>query len=82
AGRRPRGPERVSTAEKAALAPVLALVEPPLSPAYGVRGLAVWTALFGHVSLELFGHMHNGVLDYETHFASVVDQYAVDLGLT
>jgi hypothetical protein len=60
---------------------VLTFVDPPLSPAYGVRSLAVWSALFGHVSLELFGHMHNGVLDYEAHFASVVDQHAADLGL-
>ncbi|WP_148614752.1 TetR/AcrR family transcriptional regulator [Nocardioides rubriscoriae] len=81
-GRRPRGPDRVPAAEKAALAPVLAFVDPPLSPAYGVRGLGVWSALFGHVSLELFGHMHRGVLDPEAHFAAVVDQHAVDLGLT
>jgi AcrR family transcriptional regulator len=82
AGRRPRGPDRVSAAEKASLAPVLAFVDPPLSPAYGVRGLGAWATLFGHVSLELFGHMSNGVLDYEAHYASVVDQLAVDLGLT
>ncbi|MEO9324593.1 TetR/AcrR family transcriptional regulator [Nocardioides sp. C4-1] len=82
AGRRPLGPERVFAAEKAALSPVMAYVDPPLSPAYAVRGVAVWSALFGHVSLELFGHMHNGVLDYETHFATLVDLYANDLGLT
>lgn len=82
AGRRPHGPDRVSAAEKVALAPVLGFVDPPLSPAYGVRGLTAWSTLFGHVSLELFGHMHAGVLDYETHYGSVVDLLAVDLGLT
>ncbi|MFB9314842.1 TetR/AcrR family transcriptional regulator [Nocardioides plantarum] len=82
AGRRPRGPERVSAAEKAALAPVLAFVDPPLSPAYGVRGLMAWSTLFGHISLELFGHMYRGVLDYDVHYATVVDQLAADLGLT
>jgi AcrR family transcriptional regulator len=81
-GRRPHGPDRVSAAEKSALGPVLTLVTPALSPAYGVRALTVWAALFGHVSLELFGHMNNAVLDYDAHFASVVDVLAADLGLT
>jgi AcrR family transcriptional regulator len=80
-GRKPHGPDRVAAAEKAAIAPVLAFVDPPLSPAYGVRGLMCWSTLFGHVSLESFGHMHNGVIDYEAHFTAVVDQLAVDLGL-
>ena len=37
--------------------------------------------LFGHISLELFGHMFKGVLDYEAHYATVVEQLADDLGL-
>ena len=41
----------------------------------------VWATLFGHLSLELFGHMHRAVLDYDAHFAQVVDQLAADLGL-
>ena len=40
-----------------------------------------WSTLFGHISLELFGHMHRGVLDYDAHFAHVVEQLAVDLGV-
>ena len=60
----------------------MALVEPALTPAYAVRGLTAWATLFGHVSLELFGHMYRGVVDYDVHFATVVDQLAVDLGLT
>lgn len=36
---------------------------------------------FGHVSLELFGHMHNGILDYDAHFSAVVGALAADLGL-
>ncbi|WP_137292151.1 TetR/AcrR family transcriptional regulator [Nocardioides dongxiaopingii] len=83
AGRTPAaGPARVPAAEKAALGPVMAFVDPPLSPAFAVRGLTAWATLFGHVSLELFGHLHRGVLDYDTHFATVVDQLAADLGLT
>lgn len=81
AGRRPRGPERVAAGEKAALGPVLEYVHPPLAPAHGVRALAVWAALFGHLSLELFGHMNNAVLDYDAHWAAVVDLLAADLGL-
>lgn len=81
-GRRPHGPDRVAAAEKAALASVLDLVDPPLGPAYAVRGLAAWATLLGQVSVELFGHPHAGVLDHDAHFASVVDLLAVDLGLT
>lgn len=80
-GRRPHGPERVSAAEKTAVAPVVALVDPPLSPAYAVRGLTAWATLSGQVSLELFGHLAD-VVDHEAHFASVVDLLAADLGLT
>lgn len=61
---------------------MLAFVDPPLSPANAVRGLTAWANLFGRVSLELFGHMHRGVVDDDTHYATVVDQLAVDLGLT
>ena len=46
-----------------------------------VRSLIAWATLFGHISLELFGHMHRGVLDYDTHFTQVVDTLAADLGL-
>ena len=40
-----------------------------------------WETLFGHLSLELFGYLHRGVLDYDAHFAHVVDVLAADLGL-
>ena len=39
-----------------------------------------WATLFGDVSLELFGHMFKGVLDYEAHYATLVEQLADDLG--
>ncbi|MBS45456.1 MAG: TetR family transcriptional regulator [Nocardioides sp.] len=72
---------RVDPAEVAATGPISAVTEPPLPPEATVRALAVWATLFGHVSLELFGHMNNAVLDYDTHFATVVDLAAYDLGL-
>ncbi len=46
-----------------------------------VRCLMAWATLFGHISPELFGHMANGVLDYDAHFGHVADRLAVDLGL-
>ena len=83
AGRSPTaGPAKVSAAEKAALAPLSQFVGPAVPPAYLVRGLMAWHTLFGHVSLELFGHMYRGVLDYDAHFTTVTDQLAADLGLT
>ncbi|GAA4759155.1 TetR/AcrR family transcriptional regulator [Nocardioides endophyticus] len=47
-----------------------------------VRWLMAWTTVFGHVSMELFGHMHRGILDYDTHFQQVTGQLVADLGLT
>lgn len=80
-GRSPARVRPVSRAEHAALANVRSFLEPGISDPMAVRALLAWAALFGHVSLELFGHMHRGVLDYDVHFAQVVDQLADDLGL-
>jgi AcrR family transcriptional regulator len=33
-----------------------------------VRGLLVWTQLFGTISFELFGHLHNVIGDYDAFF--------------
>jgi AcrR family transcriptional regulator len=32
------------------------------------RGLIGWTQMYGHVSYELFGHLHNGITDYDGFF--------------
>ncbi|WP_232523710.1 MULTISPECIES: TetR/AcrR family transcriptional regulator [Nocardioides] len=71
----------LTEAERAALEPVRAAVAVPLSDVRLLRWLMAWHTVFGHVSLELFGHMHRGVLDYDAHFSQVVDQLAADLGL-
>ncbi len=81
AGARPLAPVPVTRAEQAALAPVRAFTEPPLDLDVAVRATLAWATLFGTISLELFGHMYRGVLDYDAHFAQVVDQLAADLGL-
>jgi AcrR family transcriptional regulator len=33
-----------------------------------VRGLHAWTWLFGHISYELFGHLHRVIEDYDAFF--------------
>ena len=82
AGRAPVDGLRVSTAEQASIAPVRAFTDPALDDSHATRALVAWATLFGTVSLELFGHMYRGVLDYDAHFAHIVDQLAADLGLT
>ena len=72
----------LTDAERAALEPVRETVGAPVGEERLLRWLMAWKTLFGHVSLELFGHMHRGILDYDAHFAQVVDQLAADLGLT
>lgn len=32
------------------------------------RALAAWTGLLGHISYELFGHLHNGITDFDAFF--------------
>jgi len=82
AGRSPAAATRPATeAELASIAPVRSFVGGQLDEAYSVRGLMAWATLFGNVSLELFGHMYRGVLDYEAHYATLVEQLADDLGL-
>jgi AcrR family transcriptional regulator len=71
----------VGATERAALAPIQAFLETPVEEAHLVRWLMAWATVFGHLSLELFGHMHRGVLDYDAHFAQVVGQLGADLGL-
>jgi AcrR family transcriptional regulator len=75
----PAGP--VTAAERAALQGIRDLTDFTISDERLVRSLMAWATLFGHVSLELFGHMHRGILDYDAHFAQVVDALAADLGL-
>ena len=33
-----------------------------------VRGLGVWTQLFGAISFELFGHLQNVIFDHDSLF--------------
>jgi AcrR family transcriptional regulator len=71
----------VPPVETASIAPVLAFTEPGIDPERAIRGLIAWATLFGNISLELFGHMYRGILDYDSHYAQVVEQLGADLGL-
>jgi AcrR family transcriptional regulator len=81
AGGRPAGALPLTAAESAGLEPLRGFTTVPLSDDRLVRTLLAWATLFGHLSLELFGHMYGGVTDEDAHFAQVVDQLAADLGL-
>jgi AcrR family transcriptional regulator len=83
AGCQPASATTMSRAEIAAIAPLTSFValDSPIDPEFALRASVVYATLFGHISLELFGHFHRAILDYDTHFAHVVDQMAVDLGL-
>jgi AcrR family transcriptional regulator len=72
----------VPRTEQRALGGVRPALETPVSDERMVRWLMAWSTLFGHVSLELFGHMHRGILDYDAHFKQVTGQLVADLGLT
>ena len=39
-----------------------------------LRAVTAWGGLLGAISLELFGHLHRAVTDYDTHFALVLDR--------
>jgi AcrR family transcriptional regulator len=43
------------------------------------RGLAAWTGLLGHISYELFGHLHNGITDYDAFFEHQLARSTADL---
>ena len=81
-GRTPVATLPLTEEEREAVVPVRSFTDPVLDDAWVVRGLAAWATLFGNLSLELFGHMHRGILDYDAHFQQLVDQVAADLGLT
>lgn len=52
-----------------------------LDPDLTLRGMAAWSTVMGAVSLELFGHLHRGVLDYDAWFEHVVSATTRDHGL-
>ena len=45
------------------------------------RSVLAWTTLIGSISFELFGHLHNIIHDYQTHFDYQMRGVAQNLGL-
>ncbi len=74
-------PPRDDTALAAAVQPVTALLLPdfPAATVATVRG--AWSALVGVISLEVFGHWRNTVLDPPVFFEALLDELAAALGL-
>jgi AcrR family transcriptional regulator len=68
-----------------ALAPARTMVPPGVPDALLQRGLMAWSALFGTVSFELFGHLHHVVGEQQGHrdafFAECVRQWAIQVGI-
>ena len=45
-----------------------AVAAPGVSDAVLSRALLAWSQLFGSISLEMFGHLHNVIHDYDAYF--------------
>jgi AcrR family transcriptional regulator len=52
-----------------------------LPPALGEQAIRAWTALFGLINFELFGHTHNVVRDHAAYFDRAVLHLAEQVGL-
>ena len=58
----------VPRAVHADFANIRALVAPDLPDAVVSRALLAWSTLFGSISLEMFGHLHNVIHDFDAYF--------------
>ncbi|MHB1165761.1 MAG: TetR/AcrR family transcriptional regulator [Candidatus Nanopelagicales bacterium] len=83
-GRAPE-PDTVPAPVAASVEPVLAALRQSLSADLMLRGLAAWSTLFGTVSFELFGHLHNVVASgpkaRKAYFDEQMRRVASGLGL-
>jgi AcrR family transcriptional regulator len=72
--------------EATALEPILSQVPPGFPPALVQRGLMAWTGLFGAVSFELYGQLHQVVAedpaDRDAFFAECISRWITFVGLT
>jgi AcrR family transcriptional regulator len=74
-----------SPASRAALKPVRSFLDPQAPDALLQRGLLAWSSLFGTVSFELFGHLHNVIGeapgDRDAFFADCVRRWTTQVGI-
>ena len=77
--------ERDGTGADLALHPGIAarMGLPDLSPSTSLaaRAIFAWTALFGMIGFELFGHTRNVVDDHRAYFDDAVDRLAASFGV-
>lgn len=71
----------LTRAQRAAMAPISTIMNGRIGDERLARALMAWAMLIGQTSLELFGHLHQGVLDYDVHFRRMMENTADDLGL-
>jgi AcrR family transcriptional regulator len=71
----------VSNALADAVSPVRDALFADLAPGKVVLVLQVWTTLIGAISLELFGHWRNTILEPELFFDETMAHLATQLGL-
>ncbi len=78
--------DSASAEVRAALGPVLSYFPGEVPDALVQRGLMVWSALFGMVSFELFGQLHNVVSDdpgdRDAFFADCIWRWADQIGIS
>ena len=74
-----------ANAATVALAPIRAQLPPGIPAAVVQRGLMVWTGLFGVVSFELYGQLHQVVgddpADRAVFFAECIRRWIAFMGL-
>jgi len=82
AGRRREVPlPGASVALRAAVAPVAEGLLPDMAVGVVVLAIAAWTTVVGLISLEVFGHWRNTILDPGRFFEATVRHLADSLGL-
>jgi len=74
-------PATLTRAQGASMAPISVFMDGRIGDERLARALMAWATLIGQISLELFGHLHQGVLDYDAHFRRLMENAADDLGL-
>lgn len=83
AGASPAGAERrIPRAVRADLTALRKRFAPELGEQQLAWALMAWTELIGSVGLELFGHLHNLISDYQGYFEFQMRDIAQRLGLT
>jgi hypothetical protein len=59
---------KIARAIRSDLAQLRLAAAPGVSDAVLSRALLAWSQLFGSISLEMFGHLHNVIHDYDAFF--------------